>query len=354
MTGAAISSAEEAALTRALQLARESGVVRGPNPAVGCVLLDDGGETIAEGWHRGPGTAHAEVAAIRQAGAATRGATAVVSLEPCAHHGRTPPCTQALIDAGVRRVVFAQSDPNPQAAGGAATLRAAGIEVVADARPDEAQDINPIWSAAVARGRPWVTWKVAASLDGCIAASDGTSQWITSPQSRAEVHQLRSTVDAVLTGTGTALIDRPQLTARVDGEPVSEQPLRAVMGLRDLPAGHPLSDAQRLATRDPHDALARLWELDVRHVLLECGSQLAAAFLAADLVDDVVWFAAPVLLGGNGTPVLEAGPSTLAQARPWQVTSVKRCGPDLRIDLGRTVDAVQESVAAPDHDSEEE
>lgn len=351
---AAVSAAEHAALIRAIELARDSGVDRGPNPAVGCVLLDPGGAVIAEGFHHGPGTPHAEVEALRAAGEASRGATAVVSLEPCAHHGRTPPCAEALIAAGVRRVVFAQADPNPQAAGGAQVLRAAGVDVVGGVRASEALAVNPVWSAAVARGRPWVTWKVAASLDGCIAASDGTSQWITSPQSRAEVHRLRSQVDAVLTGTGTALIDRPQLTARPDGQPAAEQPLRAVMGLRSLPAGHPLSDAVRLATRDPQAALSQLWDLDVRHVMLECGAQLAAAFLAADLVDEVEWFAAPLLLGGKGTPVLEAGPPTLDQAQIWHVASVDRCGPDVHIRLTRTVDS-QHQQPAPDGtpDSEE-
>lgn len=350
-----ISSAEDAALTRALQLARDSGVHRGPNPAVGCVLLDADGTVIAQGWHHGPGTPHAEVEALRMAGESSRGATAVVSLEPCTHHGRTPPCTEALIAAGVRRVVFAQHDPNPQAAGGAEVLRAAGVDVVGGLRAQEAQAVNPVWSAAVALGRPWVTWKVAASLDGCIAASDGTSQWITSPQARSEVHLLRGQVDAVLTGTGTALVDRPQLTARPDGRLAAEQPLRAVMGLRELPAGHPLSDAVRLVTRDPQVALDQLWNLDVRHIMLECGAQLAAAFLQADLVDEIVWFAAPLLLGGQGTPVLQAGPSTLSEARTWRVSGVGQCGPDVRIVLARAADA-QDSEARDQgpHDSEEE
>lgn len=345
-----VSAAEDTALIRALQLARDSGVRRGPNPAVGCVLLDREGRVIAEGFHRGPGNPHAEAEALRAAGDASRGSTAVVSLEPCAHHGRTPPCAEALIAAGVRRVVFAQNDPNPLAAGGARVLRDAGVDVVGGVRSEEARAINPIWSAAVATGRPWVTWKVAASLDGCIAAADGTSQWITSAQSRAQVHQLRGQVDAVLTGTGTALADRPQLTARPDGQPLADQPLRAVMGMRDLPRDHPLFDGVRLVTRDPHEALAQLWELDVRHVLLECGSQLASAFLAADVVDEIVWFAAPILLGGRGTPVLEVGPPTLSQARPWLITAVDRCGPDARIHLARTVET---GPAAPD-DSEEE
>lgn len=333
MTG--LTPAEEQALTRTFELARASGISTGPNPAVGCVLLDANGAVIAQGWHRGPGTAHAEADALQQAGAAARGATAVVSLEPCAHHGRTPPCADALIDAGVKRVVFAQYDPNPDAAGGAQRLRAAGVDVVGGVRAEQAQVLNEVWSAAVALGRPWVTWKVAASLDGQIAAADGTSKWITSPESREDVHRLRADVGAVLTGTGTALADRPALTARPGGVMAQRQPLRAVMGRSDLPAGHPLGDALRLETHDPHEALARLWEREVRHVMLECGGRLAAAFIEADLVDAIVWFAAPVLLGGSGTPVLANGPASLNDARRWQVTATGRRGPDVRIDLVR-------------------
>lgn len=333
MTG--ITSAEDRALTRTFELARQSGVRTGPNPAVGCVLLDSAGAVLAEGWHRGPGTAHAEADALARAGAAAAGATAVVSLEPCAHHGRTPPCAEALVAAGVRRVVFAQHDPNPDAAGGAQLLRQAGIEVVGGIREAQGRELNAVWSAAVARGRPWVTWKVAASLDGQIAAADGTSQWITSPQSREDVHHLRANVDVVLTGTGTALADRPSLTARPGGTPAPRQPIRAVMGLSDLPADHPLADALLLPTRDPRQALDLLWSHQVRHVMLECGSRLAAAFIDADLIDAIVWFAAPVLLGGSGTPVLASGPMTLSEAIGWQVTAVGSRGPDVRIDLRR-------------------
>ena len=333
MTG--LTAVEDQALTRAFDLARASGVRTGPNPAVGCVLLDPAGEVVAEGWHRGPGTAHAEADALARAGQAARGATAVVSLEPCAHHGRTPPCTEALIAAGVRRVVFAQYDPNPAAAGGAQLLQAAGVDVVGGIREEQARQLNPVWSAAVARGRPWVTWKVAASLDGQIAAADGSSQWITSPQSREQVHHMRANVDAVLTGTGTALADRPALTARPGGELATRQPLRAVMGRTALPGDHPLRDALQLQTRDPRQALDLLWERDVRHVMLECGGRLATAFIDADLVDAIVWFVAPVLLGGSGTPVLADGPARLRDAHRWQVTAEARSGPDVRIDLVR-------------------
>lgn len=328
-------AAEDAALTRAFALARESGVVRGPNPAVGAVVLAGDGTVLGEGWHRGAGTPHAEVEALAAAGDRARGATAVVSLEPCAHHGRTPPCVEALIDAGVARVVFGQADPNPEAAGGAAALRAAGVEVCGPWRADEARSVNEAWSTAVELGRPLVTWKVAATLDGRIAAADGTSQWITSAQSREAAHALRAASDAVLTGTGTALVDRPRLTARPGGAVAPVQPLRAVMGLTELPPDHPLADAVRLPTRDPVEALHLLWQRDVRRVMLECGPRLAGAFLDADLVDRVVWFAAPLLLGSFGLAVADGGPTTLTQASRWRLLDVGRSGADVRIDLVR-------------------
>ncbi|MDQ1246417.1 MAG: diaminohydroxyphosphoribosylaminopyrimidine deaminase [Actinomycetota bacterium] len=330
-----LSDVEQAALERAFELARNSGVVHGPNPAVGAVLLAPDGTVVAEGWHEGAGTAHAEAVALAAAGQNARGATAVVSLEPCAHHGRTPPCAHALSRAGVARVVFGQRDPNPAAAGGAEVLRGAGVDVSGPHRADEARAINEEWSMAAERGRPVVTWKVAASLDGRISAADGTSQWITSAQSREAAHQLRVASDAVLTGTGTALLDRPRLTARPGGQEAPRQPLRAVMGLTPLPAGHPLTDAMLLRTRDPQEALHLLWQADVRRVMLECGPRLAGAFLDADLVDRVVWFTAPIMLGPYGLAVADGGPTTLADAVTWQVVKCGRSGVDIRLDLVR-------------------
>lgn len=332
---AGISEAEDAALLAAIDLARTSGVSKGPNPAVGCVLLDPAGTVIATGVHRGVGTAHAEADALAKAGPAARGATAVVSLEPCAHHGRTPPCAEALIDAGVAKVIYAQPDPNPQAAGGAQVLEGGGITVVGGVRAAEAREVNAIWSAAMALGRPWVHWKVAASLDGRIAAADGTSKWITSPLAREEVHRLRAECDAVLTGSGTALIDRPQLTARPSTASVSQQPLRVVMGYSDLPTDHPLADAVLLKTHDPAIALTELWSRGVRRVLLECGPRVAAAFVEADLIDEVTWFAAPLLLGEHGLAVVAGGPDTLTSAHRWDILRVSEVGQDVRIDMSR-------------------
>lgn len=328
--------AEIAAMRRALVLAATAGVPRGPNPRVGCVILDPSGTSIAEGLHRGAGTPHAEVEALTKAGSRARDATAVVTLEPCAHTGRTGPCSRALVEAGVARVVFAQADSNPVAAGGAGQLRAAGVDVEAGLLADEAAALNTEWTHAVTVGRPFVTWKTAHSLDGRVAAADGTSRWITGPRARADVHTWRSQVDAVLVGTGTALADDPALTAREpDGTPAPHQPLRVVMGRRDLPStARVLSDdgpTLLLRTRDPHEALKALGDRDVRHVYLEGGPTLAGAFVAAGLVDRVVAYTAGLLLGAGPSALGEAGVSTLGAALRLRIIDTTLVGHDVRI-----------------------
>jgi diaminohydroxyphosphoribosylaminopyrimidine deaminase / 5-amino-6-(5-phosphoribosylamino)uracil reductase len=317
----ATTPAEHAAMTRALDLAQTPGVPLGPNPRVGCVILDGDGRTVAEGYHRGAGTAHAEADALRQAGAAARGATAVVTLEPCNHTGRTGPCSEALIEAGVRRVVFAQADANPVATGGAAVLRKAGVEVVGGVHEDRARAVNRVWTFAVDHQRPFVTWKFATTLDGRSAAADGTSRWVSSAAARRDTHRLRAQCDAILVGTGTVLVDDPQLTVRDDDDrplPWDRQPLRVVMGLREVPADRRvLDDAAEtvvLPTRDPHEALTELYERDRQHVFLEGGPTLAAAFLEAGLVDEVVAYVAPMLLGSGRSAVGDLGVTTMADA----------------------------------------
>jgi diaminohydroxyphosphoribosylaminopyrimidine deaminase / 5-amino-6-(5-phosphoribosylamino)uracil reductase len=332
----AATPAERAAMRRALALAAAPGVPHGPNPRVGCVLLDPDGRTIAEGLHRGAGTPHAEVDALGRAGPAARGATAVVTLEPCAHTGRTGPCADALLAAGVARVVYAQADPNPVAAGGAARLAAGGVAVVGGVLADDALALNEAWTFAVTQGRPLVTWKVAATLDGRVAAADGSSRWITGAAAREDVHHLRGTVDAVLVGTGTALADDPSLTVRAaDGSPAERQPLRAVMGMRPIPDGARLRDGAAslrvLATHDPAAALQALAGDEVCHVLLEGGPTLAAAFLRAGLVDRVVWYLAPALLGGGAGAVGDLGITSIEGIRQLRITAVDRIGQDVRI-----------------------
>ncbi|HYJ28701.1 MAG TPA: bifunctional diaminohydroxyphosphoribosylaminopyrimidine deaminase/5-amino-6-(5-phosphoribosylamino)uracil reductase RibD [Nocardioides sp.] len=321
------SEAERSAMRRALALAVTPGVPLGPNPRVGCVLLAPDGTTIAEGFHRGAGTPHAEAAALAEAGAAARGATAVVTLEPCNHTGRTGPCSEALLAAGVRRVVYAQPDANPVAVGGAGRLRAAGVEVVGGEMIDEAQAINRAWTFAVARRRPFVTWKFAATLDGRSAAADGTSRWVSSRAARLDTHRLRSLCDTMLVGTHTVEVDDPELTVRDEvDQPVAVQPLRAVMGLRALAADRRVLNDRaatvQLRTRDPEEALARLHELDRQHVFLEGGPTLARAFLAAGLVDEVVAYVAPMLLGAGTSAVADLGIATIADALRLHVSDV--------------------------------
>lgn len=315
-TTAMASAAEVDAMSRALELAQSPEVPLGPNPRVGCVLLDSSGETVAEGYHRGAGTPHAEADALDRAGESARGTTAVVTLEPCSHTGRTGPCTQALIDAGVVRVVFAQADPNPAASGGAQVLSTGGVETEGGLLADEARAVNRVWSFAVEQRRPFVTWKLATTLDGRSAAADGTSRWITTEPARDDVHRLRSQCDVILAGTGTVLADDPELTARdTNGEQVGHQPLRVVMGLSELSAGlRVLNDAAEtvvLRTHDPAEALDALYQRDRQHVLLEGGPTLAAAFLRARLVDEIVAYVAPALLGSGTSAVADLGITTL-------------------------------------------
>ncbi|MFL6061196.1 MAG: bifunctional diaminohydroxyphosphoribosylaminopyrimidine deaminase/5-amino-6-(5-phosphoribosylamino)uracil reductase RibD [Marmoricola sp.] len=331
----------ERAMRRALEIAATPGVPPGPNPRVGCVLLGPDGAEIAEGFHRGAGTPHAEAAALATAYElggpdAARGATAVVTLEPCNHTGRTGPCSRALIGAGVAEVVFAQPDPNPLAAGGSATLRGAGVEVRTGLLEHEARRLNRAWTFALEHGRPFVTWKVAATLDGRSAAADGTSKWITGEQARRDVHLLRAGCDAILVGTGTVLADDPALTVRDEiGELVDHQPLRVVLGERELPAGaRVLDDAAQtlhLQTRDVAAAVVELHEAGVQHVFLEGGPTVAAAFLAAGLVDEVVAYVAPKLLGSGRSAVADLGIESITGALEIEVEDVVVLGHDVRI-----------------------
>ncbi|MFI1095712.1 bifunctional diaminohydroxyphosphoribosylaminopyrimidine deaminase/5-amino-6-(5-phosphoribosylamino)uracil reductase RibD [Streptomyces sp. NPDC020917] len=360
-------------MRRAIALSARALGATAPNPVVGAVVLDASGAVAGEGWHQRAGGPHAEVHALRAAGDRARGGTAVVTLEPCNHTGRTGPCAQALIEAGVARVVFAVADPSPNAAGGGATLRAAGIEVESGLLAAEAEDVNIAWLTSVRRGRPYVRWKYAATLDGRIAAADGTSRWISSAESRADVHRLRAEADAVVVGSGTLTADDPHLAVRgIDG---ATQPLRVVVDTRaritpaapvlddaaptlvavgkDADTGHlPGVDVVRLpyagpdagggpAGLDIQALLAELFTRGVRSVLLEGGPTLAGAFVAAGAVDSVVAYLAPALLGAGPHALADAGITTIAQALRLDVTDVARFGPDVRVTAVPT--ALQES-----------
>lgn len=324
-------------MTRALDLARR-GPAHGPNPRVGCVLLAPDGRLVGEGWHAGAGTPHAEVAALtaaRAAGHDPRGATAVVTLEPCSHTGRTGPCTAALLDAGVARVVHAVTDPGP-GRGGGDVLRAAGVEVVAGVGAAEGEALLEVWLHAVRTGRPWVTVKTAATLDGRVTAADGSSRWITSAAARAHAHTVRAEVDALAVGTGTLMADDPALTARTPaGALAGHQPLRVVVGRREVPAGAavrgPGGELVHLPTHDPGEVLAALAAREVRHLLVEGGPTLTTAFLRAGAVDEVHAYVAPLLLGG-GTPVVgDLGRPAIADALRLTPRTVVPLGPDVLV-----------------------
>ena len=327
---------ETDAMRRAIEAARA--IVRAlPNPRVGCVLLGTDGVEIATGVHRGAGTPHAEADALTQAGAHAAGSTAVVTLEPCNHTGRTPPCAKALIAAGVARVVFAQTDPDPTAAGGATTLREAGIEVEAGLLGDESAELNVAWTHAITTGRPYVTWKYAATLDGLSAAPDGSSKWITGPEARRDVQRFRAGVDAIVAGTGSVLADDPRLTIRDEDDnpmPYRLQPLRVIVGESTIPRYYRVFDQTApmllIQSRDPHTVLRKLAEREIRHVWLEGGPRLAGAFWNAGLIDRVIGYIAPALLGA-GLPALEATATTLADLRPIDLTDLTTIGKDIRL-----------------------
>lgn len=318
---------------RAALDAAHLGIEPDPNPRVGCVLADEQGEHIATGWHRGAGTPHAEVDAIAQAGERARGATAYVTLEPCHHTGRTGPCSHALHEAGVARVVYAVPDPWPVAAGGAAWLAEHGVGVESGLLRREGEEVNRSWLHRVRTGRPWVVWKFAATLDGRSAAADGSSQWITSSAARADGHAQRARCGAILVGTGTALADDPQLTVR--GVDVPRQPTRVVMGMRPLPPDARVADeaapTMHLRTRDPKLALTTIADEGIHRVWLEGGPTLAGAFLTSGLVDEVVAYVAPALLGAGRPAVGDLGITSIDRALRLRTTDVALVGGDVRV-----------------------
>nr|WP_274637772.1 bifunctional diaminohydroxyphosphoribosylaminopyrimidine deaminase/5-amino-6-(5-phosphoribosylamino)uracil reductase RibD [Microbacterium bovistercoris] len=324
---------EQDAMRRALELARRG--PRGVNPQVGAVILSPDGRILAEGWHHGAGTPHAEVDALShlQPGQ-SRGATAVVTLEPCNHTGRTGPCALALIEAGVARVVFSAEDPGLRSGGGAARLRAAGVDVSGGVLVDDGVALIEDWLIATRLGRPFITVKWAQSLDGRAAASDGTSRWITGPAARADVHERRGASDAILVGTGTVLADDPALTARTrDGRLTDDQPVPVVLGTRPIPADaavhrHPHPP---LFYDDLRGAVDDLHARGMHRLFVEGGPTVASAFLRAGLADEVLAYTAPVLLGGDRMAITDVGVDTIAAARRLRVTSIEKLGDDLLI-----------------------
>ena len=323
----------KSAMRRALELAL-LGPAKGVNPQVGAVILDKHGEIIAEGWHRGSGTPHAEVDALSKLDRVPAGATAVVTLEPCNHTGKTGPCSQALIEAGISTVVYAVDDPGQESAGGAQTLRAAFVEVIDGVLADEAEEQGRVWLTAHRKQRPYVTLKWASSFDGRAAANDRSSKWISGSESRADAHVRRSEADAILVGTGTVLADDPELTARhPDGTLYETQPLRVIVGESELPIDARVfnSDAQtiQLKTRSLFDALQRLWTEKIKHVFVEGGPRVASEFIRLGLVDEYVVYQAPMMLGGEKLAVGDIGIENISQAQKLRFAEVKRMGDDI-------------------------
>ncbi|MEX2479294.1 MAG: bifunctional diaminohydroxyphosphoribosylaminopyrimidine deaminase/5-amino-6-(5-phosphoribosylamino)uracil reductase RibD [Gammaproteobacteria bacterium] len=349
-------------MREALALAARGRHSTSPNPAVGCVLVRDGA-VVARGYHERAGAAHAEVRALCAAGAAARGATAYVSLEPCNHHGRTGPCTEALIEAGIARVVYACDDPNPQVAGqGAARLRAAGIDVTAGVAAAEAVVLNRGFFKRMRSGRPFVRIKLAMSLDARVALASGESQWITGPAARAEVQRLRAEACAVVTGSATVLADDPALTVRDPAFAMAgRQPRRVIVDrrLRTPPAARLFTlpgetrvltesdDPERLAplrasgavvecfapgALQPDTVLAHLAPLGVNEVLVEAGPTLAGAFLVARACDELVVHLAPKLLGLAARTAFEIqSPTRLSDAFGLDLVSSTPVGDDIAL-----------------------
>lgn len=363
-----MSSADAAYMARALQLARQGLYTTQPNPRVGCVLVNDG-VVVGGGFHARAGEPHAEVHALRQAGEQARGATAYVTLEPCAHHGRTPPCADALIRAGIARVVAAVQDSNPQVGGqGLARIRAAGIAAECGVLEGEARALNAGFLRRMAGGLPWVRVKLAMSLDGRTAMASGESQWITGAAARLDVQKLRAQSGAIITGVGTVLADNPSLTVRVEDwqdwpegmTPV--QPLRVIVDsqLRTPPTARILSlpgrtiiattsaDAEKQAALKAAGAevwsqpggrvdltvlLRQLAEAQINEVLVETGPTLAGAFIAAGLVDELIVYQAPTLLGSAAKPLLELPLATMVEQRHLRVLDARAVGSDWRWTL---------------------
>ena len=311
----------------ALDAAVRDGAPRGVNPRVGCLLVKDS-RVIGVGQHRGAGTPHAEIEALSSCSENPAGATAVVTLEPCAHTGRTGPCADALIESGITRVVFAMADPTPAASGGADRLRAAGVEVIDGVLSREAELINVDWSFMKLHDRPHVTLKLAGSLDGRVDSSLAERLILTGPEAQSSVHRLRAQVDAIAVGSGTVMADDPQLSVR--GVEVTAQPVRVVLGSSPIPAGARIrgGESQMLVIeeKDPRLALSQLAERGIQRLLLEGGPTVAAAYLEAGVIDEIQWFVAPILVG-TGTAAL----SGLSCSITLDVTSVDLMGEDVRI-----------------------
>lgn len=320
------------ALAQAIAASAEVRGTTSPNPAVGAVILDAAGQIAGIGATQPPGGPHAEVMALAAAGTRARGGTAVVTLEPCNHTGRTGPCSQALFDAGIARVFYAQADPFPAAAGGAEYLAFKGVET--HFLDTTVPTLQP-WLNAVRRSRPNVTLKFASTIDGFAAATDGSSQWITGAAARAHVHEDRSRRDAILVGTGTALSDNPSLTARSGDQLYPRQPRRVVVGKRSVPSGTNLHHLGFEQYSGIPEALAVLWEAGCRDVLIEGGPTLAAAALRLEVVDNIQAYIAPALLGAGKSLLNWRETTSMDEIMRFDITTIRQLDNDVLIEMQR-------------------
>lgn len=365
-------------MRRALELAARGLTTTHPNPRVGCVILQ-GELTVGEGWHQWAGEAHAEIMALRAAGGRAAGATVYVTLEPCSHHGRTPPCVGALIEAGVARVIFALQDPNPRVRGsGAERLRSAGIEVTSGLMQAEAAELNVGFAKRMEQGLPWLRVKLAMSLDGRTALANGASQWISSEAAREDVQHWRARSSAVLTGIGTVLADNPRLDVRLP-EAQRRQPARVILDsalrtpsdARLFAGSGPIfifttsagetrraaleargAHVERVASAadgrpDLRAVLARLAALDMNELLVEAGARLAGALVRESLVDELMLYIAPLLLGPQARALLELPQlATLASSARYMIIETRQLGADLRLRLRPQADGLHSALQA--------
>ena len=365
MSSSDFSANDHKRMARALQLAKHGIATTQPNPRVGCVIVK-AGKIIAEGWHEKAGSAHAEIMALQQAGDQARGATAFITLEPCSHHGKTPPCTDELIASGISEVIVAMQDPNPLVAGqGMQKLSHSGIKVRIGLLQEQAEKLNRGFISRMTRGRPWITVKLAASLDGRTAMNSGESRWITGPQARADVQKLRAASSAVMTGSGTVLADDPSLTVRLEG--IDWQPLRVVLdshlsisdSAKIFKDGQPLLIATAAAENDNRFQQLKGLGVDIRRfpgqagrvdtlsllkcladdyfcneVLVEAGSVVCGSMLADRLVDEIVLYLAPVVMGSSAKGLFDIpGLDAMSQKIYLSVKDVRAVGQDWRFTV---------------------
>ena len=329
----------DTAMARAIECASYGLGKTFPNPIVGAVITSATGEFISEGYHQGAD--HAEVVAIRDAKEIPAGSILYVSLEPCNHHGKTPPCVDAIIESGFKKVVYAISDPNPVAAGGSERLRGAGIEVLSGIGAVQAIHENRAWLTKIEKSRPRITWKIASTMDGKVTAADGSSKWITGELARADVAKIRAQADAIVTSTATVIADDPLLTSKGLGK----NPVRIVMGLSEIKGDSQIlgSDAETvlIKSHDFNELISLANDRGFNQLLIESGPTLGTALLRDDLVDEIILFQAPTFLGSGKPSIGDLGISNISARLDFDITDVEVIGADLKITLVKSAKSTE-------------